>query len=307
MRRFLAAFAVMFAAAGAYAHAEEDCRLQLAASLPMTMDRTGRMSIPAAVGGHPLQLMIDTRTPGSVLTRSAADALGLRPHLVTAPGIGFRMYGGERLVRFVRVKDFALGEMKDSKAQFLVMTNPLPPGIDGLIGWDFLSQFDVDFDFANAKLNFFMPHRCEGRAVYWTQNESAIAKIPFELNEQENPHIVIPVEIDGHGVKAIVDTSASRSALDLGIALDTFGLDTASAGMRRIGNPSDPAPSYRYPFRTLTFEGVTVSNPDIVLVPVEKSHFDSRRLLLGIGILRQLHFYIAYQERNIYVTAAGAH
>lgn len=306
MRNLVVTFALLFAAMGSCAQAEEDCRLQLAATLPMTMDQTGRMSVPVAVGDHPLRLMIDTGATSSTLTKNAAEALGLQQHLVMAPFM-FRIYGGEHLTHYVRVKDFTLGEMRDPKAEFLVMENQPSPGIDGLLGWDFLSQFDVDLDFANAKLNFFLHHRCDGRAVYWTQDESAIAKISFDLDEQHDQHIVIPVKIDGHEIKAIVDTGAARSPLDLDIALSLFDLKTGSEGMQRIGSPSDSDPSYRYPFKTLTFEGVTVNNPAIVLVPVEKSHFEKRRMLLGIGVLSQLHLYIAYKERMLYVTPASAH
>jgi hypothetical protein len=36
--------------------------------------------------------------------------------------------------------------------------------------------------------------------------------------------------------------------------------------------------------------------------------FDSEtKLILGMGILRQLHIYIAYREKKLYVTAASAH
>jgi hypothetical protein len=31
------------------------------------------------------------------------------------------------------------------------------------------------------------------------------------------------------------------------------------------------------------------------------------KMILGMGVLRQLHLFIAYKERNIYVTAASAH
>jgi len=56
----------------------------------------------------------------------------------------------------------------------------------------------------------------------------------------------------------------------------------------------------------MTLQGVTVNNPKIVLVPRESSKFSDMRALLGITVLRQLHLFIAYHERMIYVTAADA-
>ena len=67
----------------------------------------------------------------------------------------------------------------------------------------------------------------------------------------------------------------------------------------------------RYPFKLLTLQGVAVNNPDLVLVADDASKvmggYREPKLILGMGILRQLHVYIAYKERNIYVTTATAH
>jgi hypothetical protein len=65
---------------------------------------------------------------------------------------------------------------------------------------------------------------------------------------------------------------------------------------------------YRYPFSTLALQGVTVNNPEIDLVPQSAFFRDGRgpQLLLGIGVLRQLHIYVAYDEQVLYVTPAEA-
>jgi hypothetical protein len=59
----------------------------------------------------------------------------------------------------------------------------------------------------------------------------------------------------------------------------------------------------------MTFGGVSVVNPDIMLVPdsVSRMHASSDHIVLGMGILRQLHLYIAYHEKELYVTPASAH
>jgi hypothetical protein len=56
-----------------------------------------------------------------------------------------------------------------------------------------------------------------------------------------------------------------------------------------------------------------VINPDIVLVSEEKAKIfaqpfsDLPKLVIGMATLRRLHLYIAYFERKLYVTQAGAH
>lgn len=283
--------------------AEDDCRLTIVASLPMTMDQSGRISVPFTVGGHELAMMVDTGAPFSTLTESAVRQLALEKRRVTTP-VRFEMYGGERLIDYVKVKDAKLAKSDVPAAEFLVMSDRGGPGISGLLGADFISRFDVDFDFAKAKLNLFLPHPCAGRAVYWTQDEAKIAKIDIEYESNHDHHIKLPIQIDGKRVTAILDTGASHTTMNLQMATSWFGVDVNSPGMRMVGSPARPV--YVYHFKTLDFEGVTVSNPEVDLVPEEHSHFPGYEALLGTTILRQLHLFIAYKEHKLYVTAADA-
>ena len=65
-------------------------------------------------------------------------------------------------------------------------------------------------------------------------------------------------------------------------------------------------PVYRYPFASLTFEGIQVTNPDIDIIP--KKNYDERAapVILGVSVLRQLHLYIGYKAQKLYLTAAEA-
>jgi hypothetical protein len=65
-----------------------------------------------------------------------------------------------------------------------------------------------------------------------------------------------------------------------------------------------PGLVYNYPFQTLTFGGVTVNRPHIQIVSDPVWREDD--LLLGVGILSQLHLYIAYGEKKLYITPALA-
>lgn len=68
---------------------------------------------------------------------------------------------------------------------------------------------------------------------------------------------------------------------------------------------------YKFPFGALAFNGVQVTNPQIILIPRE--HFARRNrnanvnLILGASVLRQLHLYIDYPGKMVYLTSAEAH
>jgi hypothetical protein len=77
---------------------------------------------------------------------------------------------------------------------------------------------------------------------------------------------------------------------------------------------------YRRRFNTMSFEGVTVTNPDILMIPDEVSRRmpnttrtgslvrEANRglpdIALGMSVLRNTHMYVAYKERKVYITAA---
>ena len=52
-----------------------------------------------------------------------------------------------------------------------------------------------------------------------------------------------------------------------------------------------------------------MNNPDLVLVPDQLSRQpdEAPKILLGVNVLRQLHMYVAYKERKLYVTPAATH
>ena len=274
-------------------HAEQPCVLKSQASVDIETTQNGDVTIPVSISGTPFRMLVDTGAYSSVLTEGTVEKLGMQP---IQNGVGYLvMFGGQKLDSHVTVSDFKVGRMNDSRASFMVMPDALlDPGVAGLFGTDFVYFFDLDFDFANAKLNFISPEHCKGQVVYWTHE--AYATIPFDLKRR---HISIDTTLDGKKVSAIVDTGTTESILNLETAVELFGVD------REAAKKSD----YRYPFKLLSFGGVNVMNPAIHLVSGDASAAirHEQKMILGMDALRQLHLYIAYHEGNIYVTSASAH
>ncbi|MGA7713757.1 MAG: aspartyl protease family protein [Rhizomicrobium sp.] len=282
------------------ARAEEPCRLVAKASLNMDMDQSGEVAVPVVIDGTNFEMLVDTGSYESILTEATVKALG---HRIMKSNGGYLVgFGGRIIDGTAEVKNFRIGNARASNITFMVIPDGyLDPKLGGLLGADILYFFDLDFDFANAKLNLISPDHCEGKEVYWTND--AHAQIPFKLEDAR--HIRIKVQIDGKDVRAMVDTGASMSVMSLETAENLFGFDEATA----------KKDNYLYPFKTLTLQGVVVNNPRIRLVPDDKSKVMggfagmSREpdMILGMSVLRQLHLYIAYHEGKIYATPASAH
>jgi predicted aspartyl protease len=285
------------------AWAEEDCRLQLATSLPLVFDETNRVSVSAAIRERPIELLVDTGAGNTSLRESVVEELDLNRNR-TNPHIHLAIRGGIHMKDNVEVNGFTLGRLKADGITFLVIPEDkkLPGLHDGLLGETILSKYDVDFDFAHFKLNLFAPHRCPGKVVYWTQNENLIAKVPFEFN---GFHIFLPLQIDGKAMKAILDTGATGTVMSLERDMPKFGLTPQSPGMTPIGHNDTPL-RFSYTFKTLTFEGVTVNNPKVIFESDTLSKDHKGEMLLGMDVLNKLHLFIAYKERMLYITAADA-
>jgi predicted aspartyl protease len=299
----VAAVFLMFAAGTAQAAAEEKCQLMEAAELDMSTDLSGRVNVPMTVGGQNIKLMIDTAGFVSTLTRYTVKSLGLPSESAFRPLETY--YGGEVVDHFVTAHDVMLGHLRASSLIFFVMSNyRTSADVGGTLAPNVLRNYDADFDFEKGVFRLFSKDHCEGKVVYWTTG--GFGQVSFRLDN--SGHIVVPVLLDGKEVRAAIDTGSADTVASFDRIEDKLNLDEKSPGMTLIpGRPAD-RPRYRYPFKTLTFDDVTVSNPDITLVPDKQSKMggSDETIVLGMNVLRRLHIYIAYGEEKLYVTPATA-
>lgn len=286
---------------GVRAEGASACHLYRIAEFDMSFDASGRVSIPMTIGGRTVNLLIDTGGYISTLTQATVTDLGLKPQ--NSRGINERYYGGETLTHYVLVHDALLGAIKGPELGFYVMSNgraALDEG--GTLSPDILGQFDVDFDFANARLNLFSQDHCEGKVVYWTAQPAEQIEIHFD-NEH---HLRVPLQLDGKEIMADIDTGAADSVGSLDDVEDEFDLRSNDPNLKLLPGLSDGEHIYRYPFKVLSFGGVAVYNPHLELWPDADSR-THHKFLIGMNVLRHLHMYVAYKEQKLYVTPATEH
>jgi predicted aspartyl protease len=286
--------------------AEETCRLLRIASVDSSMDRAGGLIVPMKIGSQSVSMLVDT---GGIITGirdTVADRIGLRmsPMAMEAQ---MRMYGGARISRYTIAPEVELGGLKAQRFPLIIMPGETMMGsdIDGILAPNVLSKYEVEFDFANARLNLFTRDHCEGQVVYWTTGP--YAAIPIVVDEH-SWHLTLPVMLDGHRVRATIDTGSSRSILSWETAKDLFSLDEKTPGVEKV--PGSDIHAFHYPFKSLAMQGVNVADPDLLLVPDADSHmmmFGEPPMILGMGVLRQLHLFLSYKEKVLYATPASAH
>ena len=305
MRKALLRLGLLLAAilgAGS-ASAADDCVVRQLIELPMTTISDGRVSVPMTVGGQALNMLIDTGGLFSMLTPPTIKTLDLRPQYLPAAHI--TQYGGLVVDHYVVAHDVSLGGITAGKFDFLVMPeHGYSSSINGLIAPDIMRSYDADFDFANAAFRLFSSDHCEGKVVYWTHDP--YGAVEFGLNQFGQ--ITVPIMLDGHEIRATIDTGAYHSVASLETVKDALGIDDTNPDLHLMPGLPD-RPRYHYPLKTLSLQSITVNNPDVILIPDNQSRQPpgAPRMLLGINVLKQLHLYFAYHEHTLYVTPAAAH
>jgi len=197
----------------------------------------------------------------------------------------------------------------------------LSPNVDGLLGAGLLRNFDLNFDFGNRTLNLMSRKHCKGQVVYWTADYASIA---FTLSRGQ--HLVIPMQLDGKRVKAVIDTGATQTVLGEARARRLFGLSENSPGVELPGSGVIRGCKFGYRFGSLSFEGVTVKRPLVHVCaddterafwknhiddwrlydPRQRPELDGADLVVGMSILKDLRLYVSYDEEVLYASAAGA-
>jgi predicted aspartyl protease len=300
-----------------------ECKpLVVQVAAPMTPSR-GVPAIPVEIGGVPKRLVVDTASPFSTMSQPAIKEMNLntlkaRTRIVNAAGLSSD--------RYVILPSLKIGASKTDNVRFMAGSEPGPmdrtdSSVAGRLGTDIIKNFDVDMDFGAHTLNLISQDHCEGKELYWAA--PAVAIVPMRFGAGGKP--VIAATLDGKTLEAVIDTGSANTSVNLDIAEDRFNLKPDDPDMQPVGqlgaNPA--AKVYRRKFKTLTFEGVTVTDPTIVLLPDEvkarlqnngpragsliRGEEETQRLpdmILGMSILSKLHVYIAYKERKVTITQA---
>ena len=261
------------------------------AAFDLHTDWYGGVYIPVTAGGRPLNMLIDTGGTTSMLTASTVAALGLPLEPITMQRV--TMYGGAQLQHFVWLNTMHIGNAGSPPTMFLVVPDDrLPHELSGTLAPDFMSRYDVDLDLAAARLSLLQP--CPERL-------QSANTVPISLDKSN--HVIVPVQIDGRTVMAVMDTGASRTDLSLETARTLFSF---GSGLHPAEGSDVEDGVYRYPFRALSIGGITIARPDIALVPdrISRRPRAAPKMVLGMNILRHYRLVIGYHELLLHLEPA---
>jgi hypothetical protein len=157
-------------------------------AVPIDVVAGGLVFVDVSINGTPLSFVLDSGAESTVLNASRLARLHLAPTGTFATGAG----GGDVVVSYVRGVTTRVGGATVAKQIVAAISldalqGPLGRPIDGILGYDFLSRFVVELDYANKTL------RLHDRATF---RHAGGTPIPITL-EDSTPELDASVALPG--------------------------------------------------------------------------------------------------------------
>lgn len=292
------AFAAICVVAASPALAE--CKLNKLVELPIVMDGLSPI-VQAKINGADVRMIEDTGAFYSMLTPDRAKRLGLK--LEGGGRFGLTIFGvnGASWAYRTMVDEFSIVGRTFNRVEFLVGGPRLGIDIDGVLGRNFLSTSDEEFDFAQGVVRMYAPEGCDQTALVFWPGPASYSVAP--LVHSNDGSIETEVYLNGHKLRVKLDTGTPSSLVTLAAA-EAAGLSKAdlvpaglTGGMGRgaIKTWTAPVASFK------------LGSEEIRDTRLRIGDFQDRDddMLLGADFFLSHHVYVAKGQHNIYFTYNG--
>jgi predicted aspartyl protease len=281
------------------------CSVRQRAVVPLETFSTVILA-PVLVNGVQGTFILDTGATQTVVTPDAVARFHLA--LDEWAATTMRGVGGIERRRNANPRSIELGGIalqrrslaRDSTLRVATLARSVVEGrrIDGLLGRDFLSAFDLDLNLSRQTLELYDVQDCTGRFLPW--------KEPYLSVPVENPAesaLVVPVELDGVALRALLDSGASRTMV-AAPGMARLGLDMQRLRGDRSqivsGIGSHTVTMWQHRFGGLRIGGETFANPTFLVAPIELRPISD--MLLGADWLIGRRVWISYATKQLFAT-----
>ena len=248
------------------------CTVQERGSLPFGATGGGIL-VPVLVNGIEAVFVLDTGAERSLVTPDAVRRLGLALDewvSTTTRGVGGIVERPNAKPRSLTLGGVPLRRRtlnRDTSLTVGLLQTASGDGrpVDGLLGRDFLSLFDLYLDMQKRRLILYDVQGCTGRFLPWTGNYAGLmAEMPM------GSALVLPITLDGRRLRALLDTGATSSVIvspgmyRLGLTPASMAQDPAGAA-HGIG-PQSPV-MRRHRFTSFQVGPYTKQSPTLWVTP----------------------------------------
>jgi predicted aspartyl protease len=298
------------------ASAAGKCELRAVAQVPVVYVG-GQLLVAATIDGHPAHLLVDSGSSDSLIFRGAAAAFGMK--IVGDGGKAYTAGGIENAGR-VTVRDFNLAGFEVHNLTLTASGHgAMLADQAGLLGEDFLSHWDEEFDPGASIMRLIVPHECsEDQVVYWAPAYNMVRL--RNGGDVWSQHLLADVQVNGHDVTAMFDTGAQFTIIDSAVVRRPGlhpNVETAT-GDEGVGLGPAKFAIDAATFNSITIGQETIRNPRLVVADIWSKDKETKLgsliakepegapgMLVGADFFRAHHVYVARGQRKLYFTYTG--
>ena len=263
-----------------------------------------RPLINAKINNQEARFVLDSGAFYSMISTATAAEFNLKS--TPGPyGLKLQGIGGTVTAQIATVKEFGIAGALIHNVEFLVGGSEV--GSEGLIGQNFLHQWDVEYDFSKGVVRLFKPEGCrKARMAYWLTPGQTYSETGIESVMQSRMHTVGEGYVNGQHIRVTFDTGAYNSFLSLraaaraGIKIDSPGVVEAgySRGIGRgmVKTYIATASSFKIG------DGEEIKNARLRIADSDLAESD---MLLGSDFFVSHHIFVANSQSKLYLSYNG--
>jgi len=277
------------------------CRPELAASLPLRIE-SDALLIDATINDRPAVMMVDTGSERMLVTEEAQARFQLPndPHRTTTVlGVGGSVRRSNVLIRRLGIGGLDTEDVSSAVAG--LGARHFSGFVAGVIGADYLSLYDLEFDVPDSRLNLYRMPGCGERF----RPPGAVADGTKLLRSTTNV-MRTEMQVQNQRVMALLDTGAGRTTMTVQAAHRlgvTDGVLAAAPEGRSAGADGTPVAFHRHLFTDVDVGGQHLPEAWFAVSDVRIT----ADVLLGVDWLRTRRVWVSYAAQRMFLLGpAGA-
>jgi predicted aspartyl protease len=188
------------------------CQVKIQAEMPVHMEHLQPL-LKGAINGHEVEILADTGSNNSLMFRPALKRLGMQALVVD--NTSFIGIDGVERAYTTNADTISIGSLKTQNLSLYVVGpfSGQEGSTVGLLGNDFFSQSDVEFDLAHNVIRFLKAEGCkDDEILYWGGAYSMLPLVGTRGHAD-----IVQVKLNGRSVEAQLDTGASNSLISASV------------------------------------------------------------------------------------------